>query len=395
MKKLTLATLACYLQILAAFSQTTPPADTSTYKARKLSIEEIDVVSGYYMQNGSHSAVTGGIGTEKLTDISNTIEVRLSRSDKHLRKHTLNLELGVDHYSSASSDKIDPSTISSASSADTRVYPSVGYSVKNVRGLTLGATASFSKEYDYASAGFGVQVAKASKDGNRELSLKLQSYLDSWRVILPVELRPGGQKDEGPSPRNSLSGSLSYSQVVNQRFQYSFLLDLVTQSGLLGTSYQRVYFDNGTETYERLPGSRFKVPVGVRASYFIGDRVILRPFYRYYIDDWGVKAHTAELEMPVKVTPFFSISPFYRYYTQTAADYFAPYKEHHASAGYYTSDYDLSAFNSGFAGAGFRFTPQNGVFGLARWTMLELRYGHYSRNDGLGSNIISLNARFK
>ncbi|MDB5196996.1 MAG: hypothetical protein JWP88_1367 [Flaviaesturariibacter sp.] len=395
MKKLSLAAIAFYLQILAAYSQAASPADSSKYKHRQLSVSEVNLVSGYYSQSGNNSAVTGGVGTEKLTDISNTVEVKLSRYDKHLREHTMNVEIGIDHYSSASSDNIDPYTISSASSADTRFYPSVGYSIKNENGLTLGASTSFSREYDYTSTGFGLNLAKASKDGNRELSLKLQAYLDSWKVILPIELRPNGRKDEGATPRNSYSASLAFSQVVNQRFQYSLLLDLITQSGLLGTSYQRVFFDNGSENYERLPTSRFKVPIGMRANYFISDRIILRSSYRYYIDDWGVKAHTAELEVPVKLTPFFSVSPFYRYYTQTAADYFAAYKKHYSSAGYYTSDYDLSKFNSGFLGAGFRFTPEKGVLRLKHWSMLEVRYGRYSRSNGLAAHILSLHARFK
>lgn len=392
MKKLTLNALAFYLGILSAFSQTTP--DT-TYKNRKLTLEEANLVSGYYTQNGNHSAVTGGIGTEKLTDISNTLDLKLVRYDKQLREHNLNLELGLDHYTSASSDKINPATITSASYSDTRFYPSVGYSIKNAAtGLTVGATGSFSNEYDYVSKGLGFTIAKASKDNNRELSLKLQAYLDQWKVILPIELR-GVNEDEGYKPRNSYSASLTYSQVVNTRFQYTLLGDVVLQKGLLGTSYQRVYFKDGGENYEQLPDSRFKLPLGIRANYFLSDRFILRASYRYYLDDWGVRAHTAELEVPVKLTPFVSVSPFFRYYMQNAADYFAPYAAHNSSEQFFTSDYDLSKFNSQFVGANLRFTPTHGVLGLQHWSQLELRYGHYTRSTDLNSNIVSLHLGFK
>jgi hypothetical protein len=394
MKKLTLAAIGFYLQMLAAFSQTSV-ADTGKYVAKKLSLSEVNFVTSYYAQTGDNSAVTGGIGTEKLNDFATTIEVKLSRFDQHQKEHNLNFEIGVDHYSSASSDKIDPTTISSASYSDTRFYPSLGYSIKNEKGLTLGATASFSKEYDYTSAGLGLNAAKASKDGNRELSIKLQAYLDSWTVILPIELRPDGRKDEGSSPRNSYSASFVYSQVVNQRFQYSLLFDLATQDGLLGTSYQRVYFKNGGLNYEHLPSSRFKIPVGLRANYFMSDRFVIRSAYRFYTDDWGVRAHTADIEIPLKITPFFSLSPFYRYYTQSASDHFAPYAAHDAGAEFYTSDYDLSKFNSNYVGAGFRFTPEKGIFGWKRINMLELRFGHYKRSNGLAANNIALNAKFK
>jgi len=68
----------------------------------------------------------------------------------------------------------------------------------------------------------------------------------------------------------------------------SLLTDIGYQKGLLGTAYQRVYFgDNGNNAYsEKLPDNRFKLPIGLRANYFLGDKFILRGFYRYYTDSW-------------------------------------------------------------------------------------------------------------
>ncbi|MES1220746.1 MAG: DUF3570 domain-containing protein, partial [Bacteroidota bacterium] len=106
-------------------------------------------------------------------------------------------------------------------------------------------------------------------------------------------------------------------------------------------------------------------------------------------------AHTLQLETSVKITPFFSITPFYRYYTQTAADYFAAYKVHTATEQFYTSNYDLAKFNSNYYGAGFRLAPPKGVFGKQHLNALEMRYGHYNRSNGLNSDIISLSLKFK
>src|ERR1700694_4751855 len=114
MKKLSLTVIGLYAGILAAFSQT---GDSTQYKSRTLHLDEVNFVSGYYLQDGNHSAVTGGIGTEHLVDFANTIELKFSKYDRKYRKHALSFELGVDHYSSASSDMIDPHTISSASSS--------------------------------------------------------------------------------------------------------------------------------------------------------------------------------------------------------------------------------------------------------------------------------------
>ena len=51
--------------------------------------------------------MTGGIGTEKLTDVANSLDIKLLFQKDPLKIHTLDLEVGLDHYSSASSDKID------------------------------------------------------------------------------------------------------------------------------------------------------------------------------------------------------------------------------------------------------------------------------------------------
>lgn len=398
MKRIFL-TAAAMFALLQSYSQTSN--DSTGFQSRKLKLEEINLVSSYYSQDGNNSSVTGGIGTEKLNDIANVIDIKLTKYDSKLRKHTFTGELGIDHYTSASSDKIDPKNISSASHADTRIYPSVSWSMENEKnGTTFGAGISSSTEYDYQSFGANINFSKKTKDKNGEFSAGVQVYLDQVKLIQPIELRPssqgGGEHDDYASAsRNSLSGSLSYSQIINDRLQVMFLADVVRQTGYLSLPFHRVYFADGSVHQENLPGTRVKFPLGFRANYFLGDKFIIRTYYRFYTDDWGINSNTASLEIPVKITPFFSISPFYRYYEQSATKYFAPYQVHTAQDQYYVSNYDLSKFNSNFFGAGIRIAPPNGVFGIQHLSMLELRYGHYTKDIGMNSNIISMNLKFK
>lgn len=174
-----------------------------------------------------------------------------------------------------------------------------------------------------------------------------------------------------------------------------FMADVVQQQGYLSLPFHRVYWMDGSVHQENLPDNRFKLPLGFRASYFLGDRTIVRAYYRYYTDNWGLHSNTAEIELPIKISPFFSISPFYRFYQQSAIKYFAPYETHSAADQYYTSNYDLSKFNSQFFGVGVHFTPAKGVFGVKQFSMVELRYGHYIKTTGMDANIISLNLKFK
>ncbi|WP_316785231.1 DUF3570 domain-containing protein [Pedobacter frigiditerrae] len=398
MKKIFLTAATAFLLLHAAFAQNVPKKDTTGYESRKLKLEEINLVSSYYTQDGNNAAVTGGIGSQKLTDIANVFDVKLTKYDSKQRKHTFGLEVGIDHYTSASSDKIDLQANSSASHADTRLYPSLSWSVENEKkGTTLALGLSSSSEFDYQSFGGNIAFSTKTKDRSGEFTAKFQTYLDQVTLIQPVELRIGnnGHDQYGSATRNTFAGSLSYSQIINERLQLMFLADIVQQNGYLSLPFHRVYFHDGTVHQENLPDSRFKIPLGFRANYFIGDNLIVKTYYRYYTDNWGLKSNTAEVELPIKFNAFFSLSPFYRYYTQTAAKYFAPYQTHTIADQYYNSNYDLSKFNSNFYGAGIRFAPPKGILGLQHLSMLELRYGHYTKNINMSSDIISLNIKYK
>ena len=64
MKKLSLTLIGLYLLFLHGFSQTAKQYE-NIFLSKPLKLEEVNLVSSYYSQNGSHSAVTGG-GTSIL-----------------------------------------------------------------------------------------------------------------------------------------------------------------------------------------------------------------------------------------------------------------------------------------------------------------------------------------
>ena len=403
MRKLSLFTVGMVLLLFRGWAQSSP----SEYKNQKLKVEDVNIVSGYYSQTGDHSAVTGGIGTQNLTDISNTIDLKLVKTDAFNRKHSLNIGIGIDHHTAASSAYV--STTGASRTGGTRFYPSVNWQVDNEQKCTsVGVGISYSHEYTYQSFGLNAMYSKKSKDQNREFSGKANLFIDQVKMVEPSELRPAGtvltsasrgHDDEEnaipSSPRNSFDLSLGLSQVVNQRMQIALLTDGVLQQGYLGLPYYRVYFNDGTVHIENLPDLRWKLPLGIRMNYFLGDRFILRSYYRYFMDNWGVRAHTVSIETPIKITPFVSLSPFYRYYIQSAANFFAPYGQHDGSEKYYSSDYNYSAFSSNYEGINLRLAPTNGVFGAKGFSAVELRFGHYKQATGLVANSLSMNLTFK
>jgi hypothetical protein len=188
--------------------------------------------------------------------------------------------------------------------------------------------------------------------------------------------------------------------------QFSLFVDVLKQQGLLSTPYQRVYFADVANSYinefqladdiERLPDSRFKLPIGARLNYYFNERFVVRFYYRYYSDNWGIQAHTANIELPIKLTDRFMFFPMFRYYVQRESDYFAPYEGHLSTEEFYTSDYDLSSFNAQQYGFGVNYvdiftSSKIWKFGLKN---IDFRYNHYNRSDGLKSNIVSFGLKF-
>tara|TARA_B110000285_G_C14936029_1_gene519627 strand:+ start:132 stop:635 length:504 start_codon:yes stop_codon:yes gene_type:complete len=100
---------------------------------------EISIISNYYQQDGSHSPVTGGVGTEKLSNIAPVVYVKLPLDSAR----TLNISAGFDYYSSASSDNIDnpylsDNHVSGASASDIRHYYSLAYQKKtSLKGIVI------------------------------------------------------------------------------------------------------------------------------------------------------------------------------------------------------------------------------------------------------------------
>ena len=392
----------------------------------------IDIIGGYYQQDGTHGAVEGGRGTEHLTDVPPAIIINIPLDTVS----RLTANVGADFYASASTDRID-FALSTPSSSDTRFHGDFGYSREHkYNGTIWGVGAGVSKEYDYLSFNVAGSFAKTSRDGNRQLSLAGQVFFDRVTLIQPLELREGylsgttaaqGQRDYGTDTRQTYNFTATYSQVLTKRLQVAISTELVSQNGLLSTPFHRVYFRDNPDLnkapataadnfsprvataarIELLPRARFKYPVSLRLNYYASDLIQIRAFYRFYNDNFGIRAHTAELELPVKVTPFFVVYPFYRYHQQTAATYFGGFLEHSVADAYYTSDYDLSAFTAHKVGLGFRYSP---VYGIGRFHVpgqdaqgrprimrlksLDLRYAHYQRSTDLVANIVSFDLGF-
>src|SRR5665213_3080051 len=148
-----------------------PKQDSTHFNSRKLKLDEVDFVTSYYSQNGDHSAVTGGIGTEKVTDIANGLDLNFVWTNHNNNKNTLAVGLGFDYHTAASQAYVSKTGASSPSG--TRLYPSVDWTVENAKtGNTFGVGAYLSDEYNYKSLGGDIHYSVKTDNKNGEFSAK-------------------------------------------------------------------------------------------------------------------------------------------------------------------------------------------------------------------------------
>ena len=419
MKK-TLLLILCFTTLMA-YSQDT----IVSYKKRVLESVEIDLLASYYSQDGDNAAVTGGIGTEELTDLASSIVISIPLNDDDVLK----IDANVSAYTSASSSNVSPFDSgqpadpfvadSGASANDLWLNGVVSYShSSDNRNNIWGANVSVSQEYDYTSFGFGGNYSYLLNQKNTELSIRANVFLDSWKIIYPFELRAG---QGAPNPedyfdpsagletnkRNSYALGFGFSQILSKKAQGSLSLDLVQQEGLLSTPFQRVFFKdrnaiiigNGfqlADDIERLPATRFKIAIGGRLNYYINEMFVLRSYLRYYQDNWGITSYTASLEVPIKLGDYFTLYPSYRYYTQTKADYFYKANDALSTDAFYTSDYDLSSFNAGEFGFGVSYTDIFSKMKLLGYGLksINIKASYYNRSSSLSYFMVSGGIKF-
>ncbi len=348
-----------------AFSQV---ADSTkiTYKKRVLETIEVDFLLSYYKQDGVHSSVSGGMGSEKLTDLASNIVVAIPLNDDDV----LTVDMGLSAYTSASSSNINPFNATGASGggdddddddddrANTGPYgtpwqASSGASAQDVlgtavinyshssddRNLIWNADVSFSNEYDYTSFGFGGGISKLFNNKNSEVSIKGNVYLDQWRPIYPTELHEYGVygnnfQNQGyfqgvdiidqngltsnsylPSSfeqwkttnRNSYAASFGFSQVATKKMQFSIFFDLLQQEGMLSTPYHRVYFADKANYYI---GQAQYIPVYESSQnkgvYQLADDIERLPGTRFKLPFGG--------RLNYYLNERFSLRTYYRYY---------------------------------------------------------------------------------
>lgn len=200
----------------------------------------------------------------------------------------------------------------------------------------LSLVANVSSEYDFQSLGLSAALARDFNERNTTLTVGIALEGNRSKPVggTPVGLRPafGALSERKPDEtRNVLDLLLGVTQVVNRQWLMQFNVGLGRGSGYHNDPYKLLSVIDGASgllagdryVSEQRPDSRTRVSLFWQNKVHLS-RDVLDVSYRYYQDNWGVRAHTLDtryrFELP-GVARGLHVEPRWRVYRQSAADF--------------------------------------------------------------------------
>jgi hypothetical protein len=183
------------------------------------------------------------------------------------------------------------------------------YAVREAN-ITLGLSSS--KEPDYKADAFSVDVSQETFGGLTTVNLGFTRGADK------VGRKTIGFFDEA----KRWQYRVGVTQILTPKWLASANLEAIADSGYLGNPYRaaRVF---GAAVPENVPRTRSSRALNLRATGDLGSRDAMRASYRYFWDNWGVKAHTFEGGYSRYVGESFLLDGFVRHYRQDKASFYS------------------------------------------------------------------------
>jgi len=198
----------------------------------------------------------------------------------------------------------------------------------------VSLAANGSKEHDFASLGLSGSVALDFDRKNTTLSVGLASEFDRINPEGGVlfELKPAfgastlARRSES---RRVVDLLLGLTQVMSRGWLVQTSYNFGKASGYHSDPYKVLSIIDGSTglitgdqyVVESRPRSRTRHSLNVQSKWHLTQDVV-DVSYRYYRDDWGLRAHTLDARYRFELAGGMSVEPHVRYYRQNAADFY-------------------------------------------------------------------------
>ena len=210
-------------------------------------------------------------------------------------------------------------TITGASIVDHRRLADLK-ATRRLGDFSLQGSVAYSKEEDYRSKAFGVEGRMDLNQRNTTLVLGYGQANDR------VGSSDNPRLDEPRDTREYLAG---FTQILSPTALVQSTVTVARGKGWYNDPYKVTFTFYPTAfpiiAADTRPDHRNSLAWLTRyRAHVPAVNGTLQADYRFYRDDWGIRAHTLEVAWQQQVSERLALRPALRYYTQDAADFYSP-----------------------------------------------------------------------
>lgn len=293
--------------------------------AQELAPDEVQINFNTYFDNARVAIVYPDVYVNKSLGEKTTINGRYLVdviSSASMRSHfdrvysTQASKAGIDAYTSATKK-----TNGGGDDTPDEMRHEFSFGIShNFSDFTLTLNNIYSTEHDYTSETIAASISMPFAKKNTTVNLGLVRSFDKSSP----EIR------SWTADKDVWSVNMSLSQIVSLDFIAQAELFYSNLSGYLSDPYQVVKVLDTAKMklamYEPVsPDTRNRYAVGLKGLYRVSENSSAELGYRYYTDDWSINSHTINAKYNRMMSDDkIVMSVGYRFYTQSAADFYKP-----------------------------------------------------------------------
>ena len=174
---------------------------------------------------------------------------------------------------------------------------------------------------------------------------------------------------------------LGVSQILTKNWIVSSNVESITDEGYLNNPYRQYRITNTSANGyefrpEEYPNTRTSTAISIQSLYYLPHRAAVKGIYRYYNDDWDIKADTYEIAYVQPVDNGWEFDLRYRFYSQDRAHFYSDLFDGDFSQEFYARDKELSTFESQTIGFGVTYDLLENGWGFIDRGSLNFFFDH-------------------
>ena len=258
-----------------------------------------------------------GPGTERTTVFEPQLEVVATQGDRITHR----VWIPVDVVTAASPDGLGkhdtPPDVTSGASRHVGSGTFEWMTTYKADAATLLSMRNgFHLEEPFRSYNSGLSFVRSFADDNTTFSANANEVFD-WFDRFDIN-----GKRHGRAVRNTINGNVGLTQLLSPTTIVHADYGLTLQEGDLGNTWNAVPLETGAYGPGILPRERVRHALFAKIAQHLPWNGALKASYRFYADDWGIAAHTTEVQLFQRFSPWLFLRATYRYHTQTGAYFF-------------------------------------------------------------------------